>query len=491
MYCGHCGTPTQPDWVFCRECGHRLEPESAAEITANTPAQSEPKPVREPIELSPRTKRTLLIGGSAIILLLIAFFILRATNGPSTPEELAEQLTAAVEAGDTDGLVKHLDDSDSPLREEQRRALFTEALQNEGTKSAYNEQIDNALDSAEASQEAGSAMVESLRSQVRDRINQSYWMTLVPVDSWRGTRWMVHIEPVDVKAALSYMNETLTTSMAIGSLQTDKDHDTIKDLWPAVYTYKGTISSAYADVPITDKVEAFSVNRPAEAAFDYTQMASLDLRLPEMESTVTLNEKPVTGDPSQYIQIQPAPEKSLITVHINAQGKDITGEVTLNPAEEENYDLNAVIQKPIADLALDSVYNASISLAEAMNTSNAKALKSVNPEADYYRRAEYEMKGYFATPLKYKLQKVVIDLDSVEVHKDSIQLDATQVYQTTDPNGKIGEKNLDWTYQITQQPQKDTWWVDSAYPDWTNAIASKHTIEKAADSSAAKTADTN
>ncbi|ANF95541.1 zinc ribbon domain-containing protein [Paenibacillus bovis] len=490
MYCGHCGTPTQPDWVFCRECGQRLEPESTAEMM-NTAAHPEPQPVREPIQLSPRTKRRLIIGGGALALLLIAFLILRATNGPSTPEELADQLNAAVKAGDTNELVKHLDDPDSPLREEQRLALFTEALQNEDTKSAYAEQIENALDSAEASQEAGSAMVESLRSQVRDRINQSYWMTIVPVDSWRGTRWVVHVEPVDVKAALSYMNENLTTSMTIGSLKTDKEQDTIKDLWPAVYTYKGTISSAYADVPITDKVEAFSINRPAEAAFDYTQMASLDLRLPEMDSTVTLNDKPVTGDPSQYIQIQPAPEKSVIAVQIKAQGKDITGEVTLNQEEGKNYDLNTVVQKPIADLALDSVYNASVSLAEAMNTSNAKVLKSVNPNSDYYSRAEYEMKGFFSTPLKYKLQKVVIDLDSVEVHKDSIQLDATQVYQTTDPNGKIGKKNLDWTYQITQQPQKDTWWVDSAYPDWTNAIGSKHTIEKSASAMAAKTADTN
>ncbi|WP_046216318.1 TcaA NTF2-like domain-containing protein [Paenibacillus wulumuqiensis] len=478
MYCGHCGTRTEPDWVFCRECGHRLEPESAAASTTDTTAYSQPQPVREPIQLSPRTKRMLMIGGGALVLLLIAFFILRATNGPSTPEELAKQLTAAVEAGDVNGLVKHLDEPDSPLREEQRLALFTESLQTEDTKSSYVEQIDNALQSTEAHEDAGSAVVESVRTQIRNSLNQSYWMTLVPVDSWRGTRWMVHIEPVDVKAALVYMNETLTTSMAIGNLKAD--HDTIKDLWPAVYTYQGTISSAYADVPVTDKVEAFSVNQPAQATLDYTKMASLDLRLPQSEATVMLNDKPVTGDPSQYIQIQPAPQQSHITVKMTAQGKDITGEVTLNPAEQDTYDLNTVVQKPIAEQALDIVYDASTSLAEAINTSNAKALKSVNPDSGYYNHATWEMNDYFSGNRKYKLQKVVIDLDSVEIDKDSIELSATQVYKVTNEDGSVSDKNIDWTYDITQQPQKDNWWINAAYPSWSNAIGSKHTIEKSA-----------
>lgn len=73
----------------------------------------------------------------------------------------------------------------------------------------------------------------------------------------------------------------------------------------------------------------------------------------------------------------------------------------------------------------------------------------------------------------------MIDLDSIQINKESIEISATQVYTAKNEDGTSNDKNVNWTYQITQQPNQKQWWIDSAYTSWTNALNAKNTIEKA------------
>lgn len=477
MYCGHCGTKTQPDWVFCKECGHRLQPEASAnEIRATEHVPVVAKALRQPIQLSRQTKIWGGIGAGVIVLLLITFLVLRATYGPSSAEELAQQMDKAVQAGDANALASYLDDKDSLLHQADRIALFTETLQTDDTKKAYTEGIAEALDNAEDLETEHSSIADSVKKQIKESLSGGHWLTFVPVDSWRGTKWTAHIEPVQIEATLPYLNENLTTSMTIGSVVAQDN--VISDLWPSVYTYKGMIKGEFAEVPVTDKVEAFNIRENNKAILDYTELASLELHLPTVESTITLNDQKVTGTPGDYINILPTPAQAKFVVTTQAQGSEITGEATLQADAQDRYDLNTLLQKPIAEKSLDLIYNASTSLAEAINTSNAKAVKGVNPNSDYYNRATWEMNSYFTQP-KYTLQKVVIDLDSIQINKESIEVVATQVYTAKNEDGTSNDKNVSWTYQITQQPNQKQWWIDSAYTSWTNALNAKNTIEKA------------
>jgi uncharacterized membrane protein YvbJ len=477
MYCGHCGTKTQPDWVFCKECGHRLQPEaSASEINVPEHVPVAAKAPRQPIQLSRQTKIWGGIGAGVVVLLLITFLVLRATYGPTSAEELAQQMDKAVQAGDVNTLASYLDDPDSPLHQADRIALFTETLQTDDAKKAYTEGIAEALDNAEDLDAEHSSIADSVKKQIKESLSGGHWLTFVPVDSWRGTKWTAHIEPVQIEATLPYLNENLTTSMTIGSVVAQDN--VISDLWPSIYTYKGMIGGEFAEVPVTDKVEAFNIRENNKAILDYTKLASLEVHLPTVESTITLNDKKVTGTPGDYISILPTPAQAKFVVTTQTQGSEITGEATLQADAQDRYDLNTLLQKPIAEKSLDLIYNASTSLAEAINTSNAKAVKGVNPDSDYYNRATWEMNSYFTQP-KYTLQKVVIDLDSIQINKESIEISATQVYTAKNEDGTSNDKNVNWTYQITQQPNQKQWWIDSAYTSWTNALNAKNTIEKA------------
>lgn len=477
MYCGHCGTKTQPDWVFCKECGHRLQPEASVnEITVSEHVPVVAKAPRQPIQLSRRTKMWGGIGAGVVVLLLITFLVLRATYGPSSAEELAQQMKEAVQAGDANTLASYLDDKDSPLHQSDKIALFAETLQTDDAKKAYNNGIAEALDRVEYIQKESSSLADAMKRQIRESLGGSQWLTFVPVESWRGTKWTAHIEPVQIEASLPYLNENLTTSMTIGNVAAQDNR--IQDLWPSVYTYKGVIRGEFAEVPVTDTVEAFDTTENNKAILDYTKLASLEVQLPPVASTITLNDKAITGTPGDYVDILPVPAQSKFVVTTQAQGSEITGETTLQSGEQNRYDLNTILQKPIGDKSLDLIYNASTSLAEAINTSNAKAVKGVNPNSDYYNRATWEMNSYF-TQSKYTLQKVVIDLDSIQINKDSIEITATQVYTAKNENGTSNDKNVSWTYQITQQPNQKQWWIDSAYTSWSSALNAKNTIEKA------------
>lgn len=488
MYCGNCGTKTQPDWVFCKECGHRLQPEASAnETRATEHVPVVAKAPRQPIQLSRQTKLWGGVGAGVIVLLLIAFLVLRATYGPSSAEELAQQMKEAVQAGDANTLASYLDDKDSPLHQSDKISLLAETLQTDDAKKAYNNGIVEALDRAEYIQKENDSLADAVKKQIRESLGGGQWLTFVPVESWRGTKWTAHIEPVQIEASLPYLNENLTTSMTIGNVAAQDNR--IQDLWPSVYTYKGVIRGEFAEAPVTDTVEAFNTTENNKAILDYTQLASLEVQLPPVESTITLNDKPITGTPGDYLDILPVPAQSKFVVTTQAQGSEITGEVTLTSGEQDRYDLNTILQKPIADKSLDLIYNASTSLAEAINTSNAKAVKGVNPNSDYYNRATWEMNSYFTQP-KYTLQKVVIDLDSIQINKESIEITATQVYTAKNEDGTSNDKNVSWTYQITQQPNQKQWWIDSASTSWSNAINAKHTIEKAS-SATTTSADTD
>jgi len=477
MYCGHCGTQTQPDWVFCKECGHRLQPEASVnEIRATEPVPVVAKAPRQPIQLSRQTKLWGGVGAGVIVLLLIAFLVLRATYGPSSAEELAQQMKEAVQAGDANTLANYLDDKDSPLHQSDKIALFAETLQTDDAKKAYNDGIAEALDRAEYIQKESSSLADAVKKQIRESLGGNQWLTFVPVESWRGTKWTAHIEPIQIEASLPYLNENLTTSMTIGNVAAQDNR--IQDLWPSVYTYKGIIRGEFAEVPVTDTVEAFRTTENNKAILDYTKLASLEVQLPSVESTITLNDKAITGTPGDYIDILPVPAQAKFVVTTQAQGTEITGEVTLQGDAQDRYDLNTILQKPIAEKSLDLIYNASTNLAEAINTSNEKALKGVNPKSDYYNRATWEMNSYFSQS-KYTLQKVVIDLDAIQIKKESIEVTATQVYTAKNEDGTSTDKNVSWTYQITQQPNQKQWWIDSAYTSWTDATNAKNTIEKA------------
>ncbi|WP_411345043.1 hypothetical protein ACE3MZ_02845 [Paenibacillus sp. WLX1005] len=497
MYCGNCGTPTEKDWVFCKQCGHQLEQgtettdDEPAIMTADTLAPSD-IPATTPVPrapLSKAAKRNLLIGGGILALALAAFLILRLTNGPGTPEQLADKLNAAVNAGDASQLASYLDDKDSPLHDQQKIALLTEALKNEDTREEYQYEIANALDEAKINEEDSTSAADAIKKQLQAVLsNDSSWITFAPEQSWRGTRWSVHIEPVEVGNDVSYMPEGVKSTIQIGDLTSNSD--TLSDLWPAAYHYTATIDGTYASVPAQGIVKAFKVTRMNETDLDQQKIQSMTLIMPDGDAQVTLNDKPVSSDQGDYVTIFPAPAEAKFTVSTTAQGVDLKGDLTITPTNDHNYDLNTVLQKPIAEKALDLVYNASESLATAINTNNPKALKDVNPDSDYYNRATWEMNEFTSSP-KYKLQKVVIDLDSVDIRSDSIELTATQVYKRTNEDGSVEDKNVNWDYTITQKPNTDQWWVHSGYAGWNNAIGSQHTIEKSATDAASSSSDTS
>ncbi|WP_436669373.1 hypothetical protein [Paenibacillus kandeliae] len=507
MYCGNCGTPTEKDWAFCKQCGHPIEQTNPttettdtnvmtdnepAMMTADTPAASD-IPVTSPAAprapLSKTAKRNLFIGGGVLVLALAAFLILRLTNGPSTPEQLAEKLNAAVNAGDASQLASYLDDKDSPLHDQQKIALLTEALKNEDTREEYEYEISEALDEAKINEEDSASAADALKKQLQAVLsNDSSWITFAPEQSWRGTRWSVHIEPVEVGNDVSYMQEGVKSTLKIGDLTSSSD--TLSDLWPAVYNYTATIDGTYASVPAQGTVKAFNVKRVNETELDQQKIPSITLLMPDGDAKVTLNDKPVSSDQGDYVTIFPAPTEAKFTVSTSVQGVDLKGDLTVTPTDDQNYDLSKVLQQPIAEKALDIVYNASDSLATAINTSNPKALKDVNPDSDYYNRATWEMNEFTSAP-KYKLKKVVIDLDSVDIRSDGIQLTATQVYKRTNEDGSVEDKNVNWDYTITQQPNTDHWWVHSGYAGWNNAIGSQHTIDKSATDSSSAASDSS
>ncbi len=486
MYCGNCGTKVEQDWLFCKQCGHQLEQPVADEpatmvADTNSPSDIPVTPAAPRKPLSPVAKRNLMIGGGVLVLVIAVVLILRLTNGPGTPQQLAEKVNAAIEAGDASQLAAYLDDPDSPLHDDQKVALLTEALQNPDTKEQYESAIASAVEAADDTISSDPSSIQEVRDRLSHIWNSnSEWLSFSPEQSWRGTRWSLHVEPVQVGADTSYMPEDVQSTIRIGDLKADEG--VLEGLWPAVYNYQATIDGTYASVPVEGTVDAFEVNQVNTATVDQSKIQSLFVTMPDTDAEVMLNDKAVSSDQGRSVTIFPAPAEAKFTVSLQTQGADLKGEATIKPAEEEGYNLNSVLQKPIAEKALDVVYTASESLATAINTSDPKALKGVNPDSDYYNRATWEMNSFYSKP-KYKLEKVIVDQDSVEIRKDGIHLTATQVYKKTNEDGSVVDDNVSWDYVITQQPNTENWWVDSGYSGWSSAINSSNKLEKSASES--------
>ncbi|GGO06512.1 hypothetical protein GCM10010969_34100 [Saccharibacillus kuerlensis] len=422
-------------------------------------------------------KNKILAGtiGGAAVLLAAAFLILRVTYGPSTPEELAEKLNAAIDAQDPAALVSYLDDSASPLLAEDRIQAFKASLQDDYARSTYKQGILNAIQLAESTEEE-TERSDSFSDKLRQELDgpnadlPASWMTFVKEQSWRGSKWSLHIVPVAVEARLSDSSEDLKTTMQIGELSAESG--AIQNLWPSTYTYTGALTGDFGSQSYDGQIEALQYPEANTVTFDTSQMNQIALRLPSTEASVTLNDKEITGDLDAYVLFRPVPEQIKLTAKKKAYGLNLSDEQTLNTNEVEEYQVEELLQQAAAEHVVDLAYTTMESWAKGTNAGSRKLFTGYDPSGDF---GDYLAQAMEDDPSsRYALNKVVMNPYSIHFYEDHLTAEFIYYYaRSDDPDD---ERSQALKLEISRQKDKDAWWI-TGY-ETTYVYESEYAIQK-------------
>ena len=485
MYCQKCGTQANPGWKFCEKCGAPLEASSAqaapagpAPFISASDESMQAVPAKPKRPLSKKNKIWAGSIGGALLLLAAAFLILRMTYGPSTPDELAKKLNAAVDAQDPAALASYLDDSDSPLLDEERLQAFKTSLEDEDVRRTYKEGILNAIQLAETTETSGDD--GSFGSRLRQELEKSdaalapYWITFAEERSWRGSRWSAHVIPVGLSARSSDSAEGVTSSIQIGNLKSD--NGLLENLWPSSYAYTGALTGAYGSRAYDGWVEAYQYPQPADVVFDVSKTNALTLRFPSVETKVTLNGKEVTGTPGEYSTFRPVPQKVELTASTDAYGASLSGKTTVDTAQDTDYEIAGLLQQTASEKVADLAYKTLESWAKATNAGRANLLTGYDPQGTF---AEYLTWAIENSPdSRFALNKVVVNPSTIRFEKDYLTADISYTY--VDANYSEEEQDMALRLEIAPQSGKETWWItgyDSAYVEQSDADITRENAE--------------
>jgi len=173
----------------------------------------------------------MIIGGSVLGVLLVAYIIARSFNGPATPEELQQKFSDALKAHDTATLSTLLDADSKALKEANSLATFKASLSNDEVIAAYLQQLQQVVDKAIAEQ----------ATKLTNASSDHSWLTVKHTTSWLGDNWKVHVAAVGVKVPAIPLN---TVEFSISEVKSTDA--VISNLWPSTYPFKATVSNTFA-----------------------------------------------------------------------------------------------------------------------------------------------------------------------------------------------------------------------------------------------------
>ncbi|MFC5530946.1 TcaA NTF2-like domain-containing protein [Cohnella yongneupensis] len=425
-----------------------------------TPATAPYMPAQPILSPSrPRKKLTakqITIGSIAIgVIALLAggYLFARATYGPSTPEKLADKLIEAIDGEDAAAFAKYLDDPKSPLLADDRLRLFETTLANSEVKAAYKEAIDEAVDE-----------------------DESDWFSFTESKSWRGSKWSIHVEPVDITFKGPSSDSELQSSFTIGELNSDGGR--LDEVWPSIYDYKAILKGEYADISSSGAIDAFDSESSNEIIADDSEMYELELTLPASSDwKTTINGKPVQGTTGETIVIKPAPAIVKLKVEGTVIGASVTNEETIYTDETDRFDARDVLDQEIAAKALDLAYDSAISWTKAMNAQDPSLYKGSDPDSSYHKQTVDNITADHN--FKYVLEFLRVDPSSVAYDGDTLTVGIAETYREI--NGSSYNEPINWTatYTFRQQPDTDSWWIENA--EWSDQYTFEGQIVKAND----------
>ncbi|NGZ75278.1 TcaA NTF2-like domain-containing protein [Saccharibacillus alkalitolerans] len=486
MYCQKCGAPADPAWKFCEKCGAPLERNHAGEPAAPlSPSASTPTPTPMPAMRSdsaapavpaapaakpkrPMSKKNKILAGTiggVVVLLAAAFLILRMTYGPSTPEELAKKLNAAIDAKDPAALASYLDDADSPILADDRLKAFGATLENESVRSAYKEGILSAIQLAETTEEDAPSR-DSFSDQLREELEgpnadlPDAWLTFVKERSWRGSKWSAHVAPVSVAAQNSEPSDDVKSSMKVGGIAADAD--TVENLWPSFYDYEGALTGAYGSQPYDGQVSAFDYTAPNTVIFEASRMNRLSLKFPDIATTVSLNGKEADGAPNDYKTFGPLPQQVDLKVAADAYGVELSSEAKIDTAEESNYEIGSALQQAAAEKVADLAYSTMENWAKATNSHSKKQLTGYDPNGRFSEFLTWDMENN--PDRRYALSKVAVNPLSIRFYEDYLTADIR--YEYVDSDSPDEEEHSAVRLEIARHGDQKEWWItdyNSAY----------------------------
>ena len=419
---------------------------STAQQVAVSSAEGRPSaPMFVPKQpMNPKTKKYLKIGAIAVLILLIAFYIARLTNGPTTPEELRTKFADALTKKDTSVLVKLLE-NDKELSDSKSLAIFKNSINNDVIK-AYIQALDYEIDNSD---NRGFG------------VTSHRWLTVKQTTSWRGDSWRIHIVPVDLVSKNAGQG---SIEFSIGDLKSDKGK--IERLWPSAYEVKGKVSNAFASEDVISKVNVLGRLNSIEdfGIYEYELnllslvKSKLTLNFPRYVTNlqVLLNDKLVTVN-SGSITISPAPSTGNVEIKATVLGVDIDEKGTIDP----NLNIGDLLNAGIAKHALTIVYEAASSWTKAHNEGNPTLLKAVDPNGASFKEWS---SGIKEIPIvKNSLQKVSIDPRAVNISEKALEVNVSEYYIRSD--GSISTAN--WSYSLQQIPSKSEWWIEANYRNYS------------------------
>jgi hypothetical protein len=452
MYCGACGKPVQPTDRFCGNCGTKLE------IAAAAPTATSAKAPRKP--LTRKQKLIYGIGGGVIGVLGVAYLVLRMLYGPSSPAALQSDFDSALSSHSESKLKALVDPAQKDILDSTTLNAFVQSLSPDVIHH-YEDEVSQLV--AARSDAFTNALEQAFGTDAAD--DQS--LHLVKTSSWLGTRWYIHFPTVDVHVGGIDGDKV---DVSIGDLKlTGSDS---RKLIPSVYQVKVTASNDYASETETDQLNL--LNESGSFTYDPSQAMknSLTLHFPNVDGvTVTLNGKPVENNQGQAV-IVPAPQTGTVEVKANVAGVDVTGSASLQQDVHE-IDLGQVLNKGIAQHALQIVYDSAASAVKAAADKKWTELTDADPKGAYAQFMKEELQTISGS---LALQKVMVDPDNVQINGDQVVIPAS-VFVGSDSSNPT---EIDFDLTLQQQPGGSDWWIESAEYSWNPASGSQDALTQTA-----------
>lgn len=465
MFCGSCGSSLSKEDLFCGTCGAQQQVASASSVLRNS-AVGKTGGVRTNVlsRMTNKQKIAVLSSGGAVVLLVVAYFVARSVNGPSTPDALQTAFNKALESKSASGIERLLDSSETD--------------QNADTLTAF---VNSLNDQVIASYEqAMTSVVSEQNNQADLALNQYFGGTdqspfhLVKKSTWLGTRWYVHIPAAQVQLD-SIPGDTIRAS--IGSLKLSSHSTLLPSVYTVTYTAKNSFGSETDTTAMDISNEIDSSSPTFELSPSQILKQTLSLAVPNVPgATVSINGKPVDL-PSQVdgpLVIAPAPTTGTLTVKATVLGVPVTGSLQLQP-NQGTVDANQVLNMGVAQQAVKLLYNAASTWSQAFNDHKPSEVAEADPQGSYYRSTVQYIRQNKPT-VKQKLEKVVVDPGSVQINTDGISISDSEFYLV---GGQ--ENQVNWTYTLAQEPGKNGWWLESnsQYYDWTSPADAQGAITEA------------
>lgn len=462
LFCSQCGKPLHNKDRFCGNCGAPTGKSLANPITIPKIPMSISK-----IPVSRRTKITSLVIGGITAIVLIVYGIAHATYGPSTPAELEGKIIEALSQGNTNQLAQWLDPGQSELKQQEVLEAFQKSL-DETVRKRYETAVRNASASAGRTQKGKDAM--TLFS------DNSSMIQFVSHSNWRGTRWSFHVTPAQLQLQ-DPKDAKLNTRLTIGSLAVSEGQ--FPPLWPSVYTYDGEVSNPYAAENVSGTIDLIT-NKSRTMELAKSVKTKMVLRLPDLKGfTYQMNGIPVEASQPEIV-ISPAPKEAKLQAAGNVLGKMIDETMTVNSPQGNPIHLSDAINKGIGKIAVEVIYEAALSWAQASNAGDPSLLKAAKPDGAYYKDVAGDMRK--PSDNKTTLIKVAVDPEAIRMKGNQITVDASEQYQNEKATSFFStDKNstASWTYTLEKMPDKDEWWVVSHSTNfWRNALNSKNAVIK-------------